>query len=390
MGRRAAPLLPISQAGFVTLLFCFVVVMVLANCVLSTMEDLARCGRERAALKAAERAARAEVPEVFSIVDLQRQVVPTATLRAYARFTAAPTKAPTHPVSVLGDAAPIGERPAGEERTFLIPSFPTSGSEYVRDFFSLATGVGQGEVYGPQVGGKLLRYVAVSRKNGKRLPFFYDTKYPPPLGTATLLKTHFPLLVGKQHDADFFGGGVLSSYFYGVVLLARHPVDCVVGEHTRWGCQRDFDRAVADRDDGVSKQRAADAKAACRAERIGQLCWGAWRPLVTLARQWADFYGYWLAAADAQAVALHVVRYEDALARPERTFEGLLAFLGLPVDAARLAGAAARQLRAHPPPRAFGLRLLTACGPTEAEAAIFGEVGPAARRLGYGNGTYAP
>lgn len=389
MGRRGRSGASISQAGFVTLLFVFVMVMILANCAFASMEALARCVSERRALKEEEAAARARVDPPFSILTLQRDVVPASILREYAKFTAAPTRSPTRPVGLLGNADPIGERGGGEERTFMIPSFPTSGSEYVRGFFSLATGIGQGEVYGPQEGGKLLRYVAASRKNGRKLPFFYDTRYAAPLNASTLLKTHFPLLVGKQRDADFFGGGVLRDYFYGVVLLARHPVDCVVGETTRWSCQRDYEKRVFDRDDAVAVDRASEAKAECRRDAIAQLCWApSWRPLVTLAKQWADFHEYWLTAAAAQGVPVHVLRYEDALAAPAATFADLLRFMGVPADERRLLGAAARQVRAHPPPEAFGLRLSSVCGETDAERAVFDVAGPTALKLGYPNATY--
>ena len=181
----------------------------------------------------------------------------------------------------------------------------------VRGFFSEATGVGQGEVYGPQPGARLLRYAA--QKGDVKLPFYFDERFGPPLDdNATLLKTHFPLLVGKQKDPDFFGGSVLGDFFAGVVLLARHPVDCVVGELTRWPCQRAADAAKAALDAGAADyddRRAAVAaeRAACRVEAIRGLCRRV-KPLGLdkLARQWADFYEYWLAAADAQDVPVCV------------------------------------------------------------------------------------
>ena len=51
MGRRGRSGASISQAGFVTLLFVFVMVMILANCAFASMEALARCVSERRALK---------------------------------------------------------------------------------------------------------------------------------------------------------------------------------------------------------------------------------------------------------------------------------------------------------------------------------------------------
>ena len=126
------------------------------------------------------------------------------------------------------------------------------------------------------------------------------------------LKTHFPLLVGKQRDPDFFGGSVLRTYFHGVALLARHPVDCVVGELTRWPCQRAADAAKAALDAGAADygDRLAavnSERAACRVEAIRGLCRRV-KPLGLdkLARQWTDFYEYWLAAADAQDVPVCV------------------------------------------------------------------------------------
>ena len=73
MGRRAAPSLPLSQEGFVALLFCVVMVMALANCVTSTMADLARrsrstAGQRRGAGWAAD-GARGRAPDRLATMD---------------------------------------------------------------------------------------------------------------------------------------------------------------------------------------------------------------------------------------------------------------------------------------------------------------------------------
>ena len=408
MPRRRA----LGGAEIASVLCCFGCLMVLANVAFATLEAAAACDRARVDLAAADAAdAKKPEPRPFSVVALQRSVVPSLAAEAWAAYAPPPTAAPTPPTPLLPDARPVSERSARDERTFLIPSYPTSGSEMVRGFFSEATGLGQGEVYGPQPGAKLLRYAAVGR-NGAKLPFFYDETYGPPGAAPTLLKTHFPLLVGKQRDPDFFGGSVLKTYFHGVALLARHPVDCVVGELTRWPCQRAADAAKAALDAGAADYgdrlaSVAAERAACRVEAIRGLCRRV-KPLGLdkLARQWADFYEYWLAAADAQDVPLRVVRYEDAVADPAATFSDLLAFMGVAVDRRRLAAAAKIQVAARPPPKTFGDRLSVVCatgwtaarpgpaathraaGPSLAEATILSVAGPTARRLGYRiNGT---
>ena len=106
--------------------------------------------------------------------------------------------------------------------------------------------------------------------------------------------------------------------------------------------------------------------------------------ILKYANDWAAFYDYWFAAAGAQGVPVHVLRYENATADPNRTFADLFAFMGVAYDARRLAKAARDQKAKRPAAATFGDRLSKVCGAgTDVEGAVLAAVAPVARRLGY-------
>ena len=143
---------------------------------------LAKCEKrtsklvKKAARRAAAKAAKAAEPKVWG--------PPAGDLRYKNWSEWWPLQWPAVERRYRPACAPCNET----EAAYLIPSFPTSGSEYVKTFYSEVTGVGQGEVYGPQPGFALLRLYGAY--GDEFASFYYTTKYPPPLGQATLLKTH--------------------------------------------------------------------------------------------------------------------------------------------------------------------------------------------------------
>lgn len=89
------------------------------------------------------------------------------------------------------------------------------------------------------------------------------------------------------------------------LLLLRHPCDCVLS---------------------------------CHFQAFG-LNGGAlaFATLESTARTYAEVMGYWEAQRSLLAPRVHVLRYEDLASDPAGTLEGLMAFLGLPLEPAQLA-----------------------------------------------------
>ena len=284
-----------------------------------------------------------------------------------------------------------------DEAAFLIPSFPTSGSDYVKTFFSRATGFGQGEVYGPQEGFALLRlYGAFGEEFAS---FYYNVDHPAPIGVATLLKTHYPAIVEEGQEAeDVFGGDRLVDYFHGVVLLARNPIDAIVGQKTRWACHAKVYRESAGaaamwggfgkrdltRNESDFWARAYRAELdACRAAAVAKLC-DAPEAFAREVRDWNAFYDYWVTRTDASDAPTLVLRYEEMVAAPCETFRRLAAFMNVSVDEARLAAACDAQLRRHPAAAAqHGARLRGVCETTLTQEILLDATRRAAAMLGY-------
>jgi hypothetical protein len=106
----------------------------------------------------------------------------------------------------------------------------------------------------------------------------------------------------------------------GAVYIIRNPLDVAPSFAAHMGT--DIDTAIARMGDpGFALSRTAQGLSA-------QLCQWLGR--------WSDHVTSWL---EAPGLSLHVMRYEDMLARPEDTFGAALAFLQQPADSERVARA---------------------------------------------------
>ena len=292
---------------------------------------------------------------------------------------------------------PAGERrhraacaPCGyDEAAFLVPSFPTSGSAYVKTFFSEVTGLGHGEVYGPQEGFGFLRLYG--EPGDEFASFYYDERFPAPVGTATLLKTHYPAIVDdEQADADVFPARRLDAYFHGVVLLARNPIDAVVGQKVRWACHAQVhqasawmaDRALTPNETAYWEGAYRRQYEACRDAAVSGLCESP-EAFDDEVRTWNAFHEYWLDAAAAATGPFLLLRYEDMLAAPAATFLRLARFANASFDDRRLRAAVAAQLRRHPAAAAHGTRLRDVCATAETQDVLLEATRGVADRLGY-------
>lgn len=105
-----------------------------------------------------------------------------------------------------------------------------------------------------------------------------------------------------------------------VLYVVRDPRDVAVSLAHHIG--KPIDEAIT---------KMADPKAMASVEKTGL------RPqLPQFISSWSAHVESWL---DAPALRLHVMRYEDMVAAPERTFADAARFLGLPMTPASLAGA---------------------------------------------------
>ena len=174
-------------------------------------------------------------------------------------------------------------------KVYVIPTYPTSGSEYIRTMYSKLTNISVGTQY--KGGDDLFLY-----KDYGFVKFYLFKEYDVPTDAGTMIKTHYPV-TGTGWDEFNLND------FSGVVLLVRSPGDGLLRNRLRWPCNR------------------AQDKEACYVRIMSNSC----RTLEIAL--YNKFHNYWMDIIRKTNAPVHIIRYEDAVETPKDTFGNLIEFL---------------------------------------------------------------
>jgi hypothetical protein len=140
---------------------------------------------------------------------------------------------------------------------------------------------------------------------------------------AAMTAAHPDSVFVKTHNASVDDRGtpmITLEHTAGAIYIIRDPLDVAVSYSHHYGAS--LEDAVA------AMNRPGNQSVANQASFVYELH-----------GSWSEHVSSWTATPNP---ALHIVRYEDMVCEPERTFGGIAVFLRLPATSARIAGAIER------------------------------------------------
>jgi hypothetical protein len=196
-------------------------------------------------------------------------------------------------IAKMFDQLPLTDAEAEKTKLYVIPSYPTSGSMFVRRLFSLATDISMGtlkKTKGNAFFGKI-----------HDVDFYVDYPYPPPFNTSTLFKIHYPV----TNEFHTWKPMMHKETWGGIVMLVRNPGDCLLRNAARWACRNQDN---------------------CRTKKETQICSSSGGLALD---QWIEHQQYWLDVSLQTGLPLMVVRYEEAMKDARRIYGYMCEFMGL-------------------------------------------------------------